>query len=418
MTQRDIDREHAAVHEKEDEEFDDGEEDDEDDRIKSQFDKIINHLTSGKRDLLEVVKEYDSYLYAKTTDRDCLLHMVAGRNKSSIDSLKRLVDHLIEHEPNLMRQRDADGKTPLQLAIKNRLVGLVDNMCNAVNTKMDIDSIMSIPDSRGNSCLHNAMRSKRKDARQIADKLIDRVNDKVLLTETNQDGHTPLHITVEYERCTKQQLRMVRKLIETCGKALDVNVLPKHPNQLSVYRYHEETRQQYLARQSNGEGKADEDKGKGRREQHAQRSSRDSRSAPIPPAGNKSTVRSNPAIGKKPDKGSAPLPDSPVSQVKMSQVHSGGKPIHGESQFPRMDKPGSASPCALESSTHMTSLEAEQKENKEKKKGIEGVTEESAHDIRDLLKLSFMRTREGHEEMVSFLYGPNQGNYTLLPEPL
>lgn len=170
--------------------------------------------------------------------------MIVEAGKDSASALKPLVEHVIKQHCHLMKETDSAGTTPLQAAIIGGITKLVEYMCDAYNAKGDIDVVLALVDSKNNNCLHKAMLSKHKYARRIALKLIKRVRNTKTLEAQNNEFRTPLHIAVEWERCTESQMDVVRALVKACDAALNVNVgADIEPCRLSVYRYHEKTRQ-------------------------------------------------------------------------------------------------------------------------------------------------------------------------------
>ncbi|KAL1640281.1 hypothetical protein SLS58_007097 [Diplodia intermedia] len=389
---------------------------DSDEEIETQFDKIISGIKNGKHTIKYLANpknEYHNYLNRKTDNEGCLLHKIARCDRTSIGTLKPLIQYLIENHSHLMKHKNTDGKTPLQLAIQCGVDELVKAMCDAVNAE-ELDTILSIPDSSKSNCLHNAMRVKRRNARDIALDLIGRVQNKALFTTRNQDEHTPLHIAVEYERCTEKQLNIVRKLVDTCYEALDVNVLSEDSRQISVYRHHQDTRQNYLARQNKIEGRQEGNMEKGQREKY-QPSSKVLANLSAPQAPNQSLRRGSLISGKKPEKNSAAVSDFEPQLLgrKKTFVETdvGGNSVHGDLQIagvsgkvgnPLLHIPGAQAQASA------PETQKKDDEARRKKKEKEKMTEKWANEVRDLLKISFMRTREDHEAMVSFFYGPIQ----------
>ncbi|KAF4546015.1 uncharacterized protein LTHEOB_4667 [Lasiodiplodia theobromae] len=401
------------------EESEDEEEQEED--VKAQFERIIAGFRDGKLDISTITSKPDEYNYLdqKTNDHNPrnLLHMIAEAGKDTTRALKPLVEHLVKHHRRLMEEKDNSGTTPLQAAIMAGIAKLVDYMCNAYDAEGDVDVVLALQDSKNNNCLHKAMLSKHKYARKIALKLIERVRDRETLRAQNNDGKTPLHIAVEWDRCTESQMGVVRALVAACDAALDVNVgTDVDPAQLSVYRYHEKTRKEAK--------KADAAKEK----KEEQRSSRESVEGPTSSRNAKESSKSVPGGGPKlaPDQSRAAPTDQlsrskeqPPSRYKDAPRERQELPMRGIQRQPtRMDMsaPRSAHPdgSKLAGKTAGTVSPALPKApggadtSRRSSKKKEAVTEATANEIRDFLKLHYMGTREDHESIVSFLYGPVQ----------
>ncbi|KAK8172111.1 hypothetical protein BKA80DRAFT_262081 [Phyllosticta citrichinensis] len=361
------------------------EDEDEDDQIKTRFEKLFADLTSDSpRTLKDVLRDHDGDLKKNLDDGDNFLHffIAQGKKKGRVEKFKPLLNYLIKHNLDLMKKKGGNGKTPLQLAIKKGWARLVEAMCNALNAEHDVDEILFNADSDGDTCLHEAMRGCRGDGWRIAFNLIGRVNDGKNLRRLNRTGLNPLHIAVEYDRCTPSQLHVVRKLIDTCDEALDANLYQSNPRRLSVYRYHEKTRLEHMQKQkskNNPHKESDRDRPN---ESHSMLG-KDLENSAAPQAPSHTTPsRGSMALGKKPEINAAlEIPLQGVRRVPTAQDLSGVPSMHDKRETPRGKK----------------------------KVEDEEVTEESANEIKDLLKLRFMMNPEkDHDAIVSFLYNPIQ----------
>lgn len=403
------------------EESEDEEEQEED--VKAQFERIIASFRDGKLDVNTITSKPDEYNYLdqKTNDHNprTLLHMIAEAGKNSTRALKPLVEHLVKHHRRLMEEKDNSGTTPLQAAIMAGIPKLVDYMCNAYDVEGDVDVVLALQDSKNNNCLHKAMLSKHKYARKIALRLIERVRDTETLRAQNNDLKTPLHIAVEWERCTESQMGVVRALVSACDTALDVNVgADVEPSRLSVYRYHEKTRREAKKADAAAKDKKEERSGREPGEGAAT-------SSRIAKESSKSVPRGQQAP-KAPDQSrSAPTDqlsrskEQPQSRYRDAARERQELPMRGIQRQPTqadMSAPRSAHPdgSKLAGKTAGTMSPALPKApgsdaNRRSSKKKEAVTEATANEIGDFLKLHYMGTREDHESIVSFLYGPVQG---------
>lgn len=403
------------------EESEDEEEQEED--VKAQFERIIAGFRDGKLDISTITSKPDEYNYLdqRTNDHNPrnLLHMIAEAGKDATRALKPLVEHLIKHHRRLMEEKDNSGTTPLQAAIMAGIAKLVDYMCNAYDAEGDVDVVLALQDSKNNNCLHKAALSKHKYARKIALKLIERVRDTETLRAQNNDGKTPLHIAVEWDRCTESQMGVVRALVAACDAALDVNVgTDVDPSQLSVYRYHEKTRKEAKkAEAKKEESRSSREPGEG--PTSSSRNAKESSKSVPGGQGPRAPDQSRPAPT---DQLSSRSKEQPPSRYKDAPRERQELPMRGIQRQPtRMDMsaPRSAHPdgSKLAGKTAGTMSPAppkapvsETKQRSSRKK--EAVTEATANEIRDFLKLHYMGTREDHESIVSFLYGPVQGKCT------
>ncbi|RYP93507.1 hypothetical protein DL770_000391 [Monosporascus sp. CRB-9-2] len=211
--------------------------------VKKRFEEIRSNLKANKLDLCDTVTlrqfaaENESYFRQNTGDseRNTLLHILVDDAKDKVvDKYKPLVKLLIDNYPNLLGEKDINEKNPLYIAIFKRRNELVRFFCD---THPNIDAILGIPCYHSETCLHVAIR--RSVTPELAVFLIGLASERTLCAK-NDKGNTPLHLAVEYERCTDAQFKIVKALISQCDKAMDERT--GAPNFFSPYRYHEHTR--------------------------------------------------------------------------------------------------------------------------------------------------------------------------------
>lgn len=358
--------------------------------VKGIFDDIKKRLKNGKlsvRDAAEAskfIQDYQAHLCCKTADKDggrTLLHMlVKEATDEELEKYQVLVKVLIER--GLLKEKDYDHKTPLQSAINKGRDQLVRLMCDAHN---DPDAILSISSHRNENCLHLAIHQSVEP--NLAVYLIRKAGRKTLCGQ-DEDGRTPLHLAVEYNRCTNTQLTIVEALVKQCEGAMKIQT--KSPNYFSPYRFHEETRREAERarhRETMREKKHDD----------------------------------NAKFGLLPHEGKDKAPGNRPSRSGAHNVYDEhGRPASGESK-----NAGQGSGMELgrlpmsklrlemawtsdgkESDPKTPVLSRETNRRKERKKAK--VTEESANAIREFLKLRCMR-KMNHDDAVDFLYGRNPG---------
>jgi hypothetical protein len=210
------------------------------------FDEIMQDLKDDKLNLDDEEKlarfetRNKSYLGARTSDDRNLLHFIAekGKNKA-FDRYQPLVKLLLDRHPGLLEQKESNNhKTPLYIALTKKAPAenLVRYICN---TYTNIDSVLGITCYREN-CLHIAI--KKGVSAKLTLLLIEKAGEDAFLAKNNE-GYTPLHIAVEYDRCTDTQLDIVEKLISRCDKAMD----QRTNTSLSPYQYHQYTREKAQA---------------------------------------------------------------------------------------------------------------------------------------------------------------------------
>jgi ankyrin repeat protein len=211
------------------------------DEVQAAFDEIIakarsEELNLGKKETRkEFLDKYGDVLTQKTqTNSQTLLHVIAGTVGHK--SLTRCV---IKKDRKLLEQKDESGKNALHLAILKRNFNFIEI---ALQEIPDLDKILRMTCEHMRNCIHIAIYhglGNNDKGNGYTIKLIQRASEATLCA-TDQDGLTPLHIAVEYQRASEAQLSVVRALIAHGDGALDE--FTTSPKGLSVYEYHQYTR--------------------------------------------------------------------------------------------------------------------------------------------------------------------------------
>ncbi|KAF4629159.1 hypothetical protein G7Y89_g8986 [Cudoniella acicularis] len=198
-----------------------------DDLAEEYFYDIRRGLESGelKIDTYEERKKFidenGSQLQSRNSDGMNLLHLAVNKTSGS-SNMRALIRLLIQKYPELMEERDLSGTTPLHTAIYKDNADAVKTMCETVK---EIDKILMIKGGRqSESCLHAAVRSNIPV--DVTIQLIKRATEQIFFCQDSQ-GRTPLHVAVEYVRCTDSQLGIVQEILRQCGAALDVADYPQ-----------------------------------------------------------------------------------------------------------------------------------------------------------------------------------------------
>ena len=94
------------------------------------------------------------------------------------------------------------------------------------------------------TCLHTALFAEfpNEEIREYIIKTMCSFVPEEMFTVTDMKGRTPLHLAVEYERCSKTQVRIVDELLHRGPKALEVEISAYSLQNMSVYQYHESSR--------------------------------------------------------------------------------------------------------------------------------------------------------------------------------
>ncbi|KAF5573096.1 intracellular serine protease [Fusarium pseudoanthophilum] len=187
-------------------------------------------------------EEHQKSLRSKRSQDENIFHVLAELEKQIYKS-KVVVYCVVESCWDLLEAPNTQGMTGLHMAIQRKNYKVVKYILEAWDaySKADIDSVLKIQ-CNGNNCIHLAIKSmmpaatKDKSRLDAIKALIKRAS-KETLTKSNNEGLTPLHLAVECERCTPQQLGIIEELVKKCEKALD----ERGPKDLSPYQHHKQT---------------------------------------------------------------------------------------------------------------------------------------------------------------------------------
>ncbi|KAK0610002.1 hypothetical protein B0T17DRAFT_658553 [Bombardia bombarda] len=219
---------------------------DQEDPVLATFETIIQKGVRNELDLSSPEKRtafLNSYGTNVLTDRtragETILHLLAERL-----AYKNLIRLLVRKFRSLLDERDHRNRTPLYLAIATRNVVFIEVVC--LERAKDVDRLISMQCETARNSIHAAIHydlayGKTSGSLEATLKLINMASETTLCAK-DQDGCTPLHLAVDYARCKPSQLVIVRTLIAQGDKALDE--LTAKPGDLSVYQYHQYTRDQ------------------------------------------------------------------------------------------------------------------------------------------------------------------------------
>lgn len=222
--------------------------------IKTKFDEIRSSLKAGKVDLNSTEElhafyhKYKDDLGEVTSEDDnhnTLLHLlIEDTSSTNFQKYAPLIRLLVEKHPESLKTPDSPaGLTPLYNAIskkRNDVVRLICETFEKLAGGSDINEILAIKCLNQN-CLHVAI--AKSVSPDLALFLIQKSNEEVLCAQDSR-GNTPLHVAVEYLRCTDQQLRLVKALTSKAGQAMYKQT--NSPTYFSPFRYHEYTYSEYL----------------------------------------------------------------------------------------------------------------------------------------------------------------------------
>jgi hypothetical protein len=208
------------------------------------FERIVTDAAEGRLKLSkfeqrsEFRKKYSQYFEARIDpERQTFFHYIA--NKLAHKGLALLLMNECRHQLEMV---DQSGKTPLYTAILRNNVKvfnvILEGPKKSEGEKKSSDDMLKVRCEYGRNGIHAALLAPGIDERDVI-ALIERASEETLCMQ-DDDGLTPLHLAVEYNRCSESQLRIIRELISRGDKALDK--FTKNPADLSVYEYHEYTR--------------------------------------------------------------------------------------------------------------------------------------------------------------------------------
>lgn len=197
-------------------------------------DAAENKLTLSKanhRD--DFRKKYSRYFNARIQPENLtLFHFVATR----IGHIP-LTIFLIKNCSDQLKLVNNSGNTPFYTAVRmnNPIV-----FTTILEKHPNPDDLLKVTCDHGRNSIHAAIITNSIKEEHVL-KLINKASEGTLCMQ-DHDGLTPLHLAVQYSRCSESQVRIVRELISRGDKALDK--FSKNPPNLSVYEYHKYTREE------------------------------------------------------------------------------------------------------------------------------------------------------------------------------
>jgi hypothetical protein len=267
---------------------------------------------------------------------------------------------------------DSRWLSPLHLAIRASR-----DVAEEVIASAPESAFLSKDSIKGWTPLHAAILESQGDYISVIKMLTDKCP-KALL-EQDASGRTPLHLAVEYDKCSETQLSVVNHLIARGPGALRINAMgPK----LSPFQYHEHTRQQW------------KDKAAAAEKERIRSTAAASREAVLSPRGEIESKAPLRPESKKPEKTFYKDRDSTSAAAANSSARRGS---NGSAPRPSVGRinpvnTGLSSPIVPLASTRAIRMV---------EPGIE-VNKEWANKIRDRLKIEYLR-RMKPQEALKFL---------------
>lgn len=149
-----------------------------------------------------------------------------------------------------MGAKDNSKRTPLTIAIAGRNDMFVRAVCkgitSGVQARISTALTSECMDNRDNenvtTCLYAAILRGKSLKPELIMGIIELAPDG-LFTVTDSKGRTPLHLAVEYQRCSDEQINVVDKLLVKGPTALNMRTSEHPTNRRSVYQHHAKTRE-------------------------------------------------------------------------------------------------------------------------------------------------------------------------------
>ncbi|GKZ36540.1 hypothetical protein AbraIFM66950_007660 [Aspergillus brasiliensis] len=214
------------------------------DKVQAAFDEITTKICNKTLNFRNgssraaFLADYAHVLDETTrVDRQTFLHIAASRLAHST-----VIRFVVRKKRHLLQYKDANDRSPLHVAILYGNLAFVDAIMKEVHGT-ELDHLLRETCENGWNCIHAAVHYFLDQERVL--KLIEGASNATL-SASDHNGLTPLHLAVEYHRSSASQLRLVRALIARGDGALDR--FTTNPPGLSVYEYHEYTREKVYLR--------------------------------------------------------------------------------------------------------------------------------------------------------------------------
>ena len=211
--------------------------------VKAKFDELMEDCDASRAESWFVNEDaerrfearYGDCLKRTSDQQQTLMHRIAQEaTDSKLERYKPLISRLIKRHPELLEQHNRSQCTPLHTAISEKRKKLVLFICRQSPT--NLHHAIAQPYLNSGNCLHNAISRGLKP--DFVRSLIEYAGTEALRSQDGQ-GRTPLHLAVEYDRCTNSQFHVVGDLIQKCEEALDT--LTNEPQCFSPFRLHKHT---------------------------------------------------------------------------------------------------------------------------------------------------------------------------------
>lgn len=347
---------------------------------------------SESQPLYDFLYEFRDVIGLVMEDSVTFLHVairfVRENRGAHSSNIMPLIESIVKEHPNLLRQEDSDGVTPLYMAICTRRPLLIEALLSGCaqypEWKSAVQDCIEIPcvPQKSKTCLHIAFELAIRE--RVVIKLIQTAREEALASQ-DEDGRTPLHYAIDGRR---PSLAAARLLIQRDDEILEkrgskgtsnhiqtfVDIIDKQGN--SAYRHH-------LVMKEKKRSVALERSGKGQ----------------TVPIGRK-------AIEKAEKGGKQPIPDRGRQKVDPDYTYTKEKPPIldlGREKFGQ--RKAGFQKEDLQTVDSMQVINKQEKLDEKRRKQDQAIAQERNEILKEL-KLHYMRTRNT-AMAVLFLYGSN-----------
>ncbi|KAF7630610.1 hypothetical protein AFLA_011231 [Aspergillus flavus NRRL3357] len=216
--------------------------------LKTVLDDVLLKL-EDKNGWQTVSPETRQYLATQVdAGKSTALHLIVKhQDKKTAKKVRPLIQYLAQEHGQILCQRDNNNDTPLHIAIRDQNDRMVYRVLQAFD---NLDEALAHANDSGKNCIHLAIEKKSRDLWA----LVESASAGTLSAKDN-NGNTPLHLAVDYERLDHEDLHLI---VETIVNKSDP-VMRKEKNgdfnnffinnkceQMSPYVYHLWTRNRAL----------------------------------------------------------------------------------------------------------------------------------------------------------------------------
>ena len=202
--------------------------------------RLVNDEMAQKQ-LVDNKKElFRAQLYIKSihiSKRNVLFYLASDGDDAP--QLPALVKSVMEEYPDLLSQTDEVRRNALHYAIERMSDWFVRAVLESDVPVEDIQKALAEREVYRPNCIHTAI--TKGFTWELTVKLIEKASKETLVAQDGS-GYTPLHLAVEYSRCTNEGRKIVQALLEHGDAALDKFTGP--PDHFSVFEYHVSSRPQ------------------------------------------------------------------------------------------------------------------------------------------------------------------------------